>query len=619
MQQLATAEASPSDASDSPALPGGRDARPCAEASSGSRRVVLALGLGLALAGLVGLAVRLSLGRVFAVDEFAYAHAGWMIAQGAVPHLDFFETKFSGPLWLFSLVFALGGDDPHLIESLRVFCWPFVAVVVAGVGLLNRRVHPLAPLATAVVLLANPVFTNTVLEIRPDVVALAFLVAALVLIERSGDAGTSSAGSRIPAGRSRGLLIGVLLGLCAWGSAKAAIYASPLALVWLYERLRRDDSDARLFVAPFAIAAGFGAVVAGVLVLLVATGSFEAFVDQAIAHNRQFLLGERWRPWQLDAQFVLMNAPWLHALALVGLATLGFPDATSDRDGNAPSDQATRSAAPRARRMDLVLAAMLATAFASHAIQLYPFLYSLLPFMALEAIFAGRGLVRIARWIAIWPTADVAPLRRLLAVGLAGWTAIGAATGAALLYGIGAPSNQAQRALFDEIARVSGPGDAVYDNSGSYVARRSAYFLPWTDAPIRALWAEKLVREVPRAIEASECVVAVVDERFGGLPPALQSYLQSHFKPWSGSVLLWGADFAAEGGAVDAVFVANRTGAYRVMPAEVAAAGGLSIDGRPVGGEVVELARGSHSIRYRGESEGFRLQWLPGDRRLAAR
>lgn len=615
MQQLAAAEAPPTDASDSPARSGERDARLFTGASSRSRRVVLALGLGLALAGLVGLAVRLSLGRAFAVDEFAYAHAGWMIAQGAVPHLDFFETKFSGPLWLFSLVFALGGDDPHLIEALRVFCWPLVAIVVAGVGLLNRRVHLLAPLATAIILLANPVFTNTVLEIRPDVVALAFLVAALVLIERSADGRTSS-----PPGRrvSVGLLIGVLLGCCAWGSAKAAIYASPLALVWLAERLRRDEDDARIFVAPAVVAAGFAVVLAGVLALLFATGSLEAFVAQAINHNRQFLVGERWRPWQLDAQLVLMNVPWLHALALVGLGTLFF-GTTPPRDAIAPIDVVVLRAARRSRRFDLVLASMLATAFASHAIQLYPFLYSLLPFMALEAIFAGRGLVRIALWIAVGPTAEVPRLRRLFAVGLAGFTAIGIATGAALIYRIGAPSNQGQHALFDEIERVSGPGDAVYDNSASYVARRSAYFLPWTDAPIRALWAEKLVREVPLAIEASECVVAVVDDRFGGLPPALQSYVQSHFKPWSGSVLVWGADFAAESGSVEADFVANRSGTYRVLPAEVAVSGGLLIDGRPVEGDVVDLARGSHSVRYQGDSGGFRLQWLPGVRRLAAR
>ncbi|MFO0688469.1 MAG: glycosyltransferase family 39 protein [Myxococcota bacterium] len=581
-------------------------ARPDGEGSARSLRIGLALGLGLALAGLVGLAMRISLARAFAVDEFAYAHAGWMIAQGAVPHLDFFETKFSGPLWLFSIVFALGGDDPHLIGALRIFCWLFVAVVVAGVGLVNRRIHPLAPLATAVVLLANPVFTNTAIEIRPDTVALAFLVAALVLI------GRADTGRRAVVG----LAIGVLLGLSAVCSAKVSIYASPLALVWLLERRPGSDRAARLFRAPFAVAAGFAAVLVGSLGLLVGTGSLEAFIAQAIAHNRQFLVGERWRPWQLDVQFVLMNAPWLHALALVGLAGIVRPEKSASRETDASGEASADRAAARARRMDLVLAAMLATAFASHAIQLYPFLYSLLPFMALEAIFAGRGLVGIVRWIAVWPAA---PLRRLVAVGLAGWSAIGIAMGAALLAALGAPSNQGQRALFDEIERVSGPGDAIYDNSGSYVARRSAYFLPWTDAPIRALWAEKLVQEVPRAIEASECVVAVVDERFGGLPPALQGYLQAHFKPWSGSVLLWGADFAVRDGAVEGEFVANRSGTYRIQPAEVATSGGLSIDGRPVSGEVVELARGSHAVAYRGNSEGFRLQWLPGDRRLAAR
>lgn len=567
---------------------------------SPSTRIALGIGLSLALLLLIALAVRISFSRAYAVDEFAYAHAGWLIAQGAVPHLDFFETKFTGPLWLFSLVFAVGGDDPHLIQALRVLIWPFVAVVVVGAGLLNRRVHLLAPLVTALLLLANPVFTNTALEIRPDIVALAGLMAALGLVAHGGRS------------RTTGVVIGVLLGLCAWGSAKALIYASPVALAWAFERFVSIDEEDRLFHAPWAIVAGFAAVVAGVFFLLLATGSLDAFLAQAIHHNRQFLVGQRWRPWQPDVVFLLVNAAWLHVLALVELGSLVFVD---DRD------------AARARRMTGVLALLLASTFASHALQLYPFLYSLLPFMALEAVFAGRGLVRMASWIAGWRQARsetrlhgrLEPARGAVAVALVGWAVIGVGTGAGLLYSVGAPSNQIQLALLDEIARVSQPGDAVYDNSGSYVARRNAYFLPWTDAPIRAIWAEKLVREVPLAIEASDCVVAVLDERFQSLPEELKLYLHSHFKPYARGVLLWGTDFGTEDGEVDGVFRANRSGRYRIFPPSVAAEGGLSVDGKAVEGEVVELVKGSHPVRYRGQAAGFRLQWMPGDARLAAR
>lgn len=559
-------------------------------------------GVGLAVALLLwmGLAFRISSFRSFAVDEFAYAHAAWLIAQGAVPHLDFFETKFAGPLWLFSLVFAVGGDDPHLIRALRIFVWPVLAVVAISAGVLNRPFHRLAPLATVLVLLANPVFTNTALEIRPDIVALACLMAALAFAAQGGR------------GPTTGAAIGVLLGLCAWGSAKALIYASPVALAWLYERCVPVDEEDRLFRAPWAIVAGFVAVVAGVLTLLVGTGSLDAFFAQAIAHNRQFLVGERWRPWQPDVVFLLMNAPWLHVLALVELGSLAFGD--------------DRSSA-RERRMTGVLALLLASSFASHALQLYPFLYSLLPLMAIEAVFAGRGLVRMTSWISrgqrTGAEAHLATrlesVRRPLAVGLVGWAAVGAARSVALLYAIGAPTNQSQLALLDQIERVSRPGDAIYDNSGSYVSRPNAYFMPWTDAPMRTLWATKLVREVPLAIEASDCVVAVLDERFHSLPDELKFYLRSHFTPTTNGVLLWGADFKTEQGVVDGVFEANRSGRYRIFPSTLPGGGTLSLDGTTVSGDVLELTEGNHEVRYRGSAEGFRLQWSPEDSRPAAR
>lgn len=548
--------------------------------------------VGLVALACVVLGVRLSLGRAYAVDEFAYAHAGWLIAQGAIPTVDFFETKFHGPLWVFSTVFLAGGDDPHLIRALRLLIWPFVGVIVLATGLASRRLHPLAMAGTALALLANPVFLNTALEIRPDVVALACLLGGIALL----GPGSSSPG--------RAFAAGALLGLCLWSTAKAAIYGSPLALLWLHDATRRDPAARIGFGRPVVSLAGLATVGAGVLAYLLATGALASFISQAIDHNRQFLVGQRWRPWQLDPVFLATQVPWVHALAAVGLGTTLARRLQRGRFATA---------------LDPLWLALLATTFLSHALQRYPFLYSLLPFMAIEAIFAGRGLLALteaalaaagamrrgtASFVGVWTGVVVGGAAGLLLVaGL--WNGIG------ILATLGQPTNGAQHAVLEEIAALTSPGDPIYDNSGSYVARPNAYFLPWTDAPIRARWGAKLVEEVPLAIDRSDCVVALVDDRFHSLPEPLKAWIGRHFTPHRGPILLWGRDYAPDGGRVEDVFLANRAGHYRVMPAELVEGARLEIGGRPIESPVFALEEGEHALVYDGPHAGFRLQWAP--------
>ena len=36
-------------------------------------------------------AFRIALERYYSIDEFQYAHAGWLVSRGAVPYRDFFD------------------------------------------------------------------------------------------------------------------------------------------------------------------------------------------------------------------------------------------------------------------------------------------------------------------------------------------------------------------------------------------------------------------------------------------------------------------------------------------------------------------------------------------------
>jgi hypothetical protein len=243
--------------------------------------------------------------------------------------------------------------------------------------------------------------------------------------------------------------------------------------------------------------------------------------------------------------------------------------------------------------------------------------------MLIEAIFATRGIVFLLERTGLLGGIEIAEssrgalvlwTARALAAVMLFWSGIGIAHAARVLEGAEAATNESQHQLLTLIERVSDPGDPIYDNSGSYVARPNAYFLPWTDEPIRRIWADKLIREVPTAIEESDCVVAIVDPRFQSLPEALREYLLAHFKPYAGPVLLWGWDFESPTGRVDSTFLANRGGRYRVFPEAIAEEGGLRVDGKAISSVLFELAEGDHEVHYDGRRGGFRLQWAPPDR-----
>jgi hypothetical protein len=276
---------------------------------------------------------------------------------------------------------------------------------------------------------------------------------------------------------------------------------------------------------------------------------------------------------------------------------------------------------------DGLLCLLLLSSLASHGLQLYPFLYSLLPFMALEGIFAGRGLAWLLQAALETASRDevkrgslrLVGARRIMAICLLALAFAGTVRGGLLMVSLGSETNREQHALLDDVAELTQPSDPVYDNSGSYVARPNAYFMPWTDLPIRRIWAEKLIAEVPLAIEESDCVVAIVDDRIHTLPEPLKVYLREHFKPYRGTLLLWGQDYQVSDGHVAGRFRANREGRYRVFPEEISSEGGLTIGGVPIDSSVFHLVEGDHVVAYRGQRDGFRVQWEPRETSLAAR
>jgi hypothetical protein len=544
---------------------------------------LLQIALAAGLVWFAVLAVQLARLKFFSIDEFQYAHAAWLVADGQVPYRDFFEVHFPLVYQVLAPVFVVGGDDPTAVVGMRLGMLPLLAMACGAVALMNGRQSRLAVLAAPVLLLALPPFVTLATEIRPDAAAAALFLASLAVLRvtRLSD-------------RVCGAASGFLLVASAWGSQKAAFYGSIYALALIADLVARRSNNTQgsrpLLRSPIAFVGGVGAGLAVIAIYLTATKSWNDWWNWcfvwAVEHQRHYP-GFSWRkyfdPILIDAAWVFVLAAWGLALTLLALRARG-------RDAM--------------RDPDLLLVAALASTFASFALQRAPYPYSFLAFLAIVTVFAARGVGDLL-------AARTRPaLRAVLAIGLVAVLAVQSAKLAPLV----TVSNAAQLDVLSRIGRLTAPDDPAYDNSGSYVTRPHAYTYFYTDSFLRESIAETLAREVPRAIVDRGAVLHVRDLRFDTLPPALRTFLDRHFQPIDGDVALWGQHYVAPpGGALADTFLASRDDRYFVSPASALERAVLTIDGEPVREPVFRLSRGEHRIAYQGQPGELNVLWLPRD------
>jgi len=265
----------------------------------------------------------------YAIDEFQYSHAAWLVAQGEVPHRDFFEFHFALPYELLSVLYLGPEAGPERIRALRL---GMVVVLALALWAMAKLGGAAAPLLAALA----PSFVLHGTEIRPDVFAFAFFLAALAVREKK-------------------LLAGVLLGLAVLSSQKVLLYGAPVLLLL----------DRRLVAA-------FAAVLAAQLAFLAATGSLGAWWEQTWVFA--------FRHEQAYPGFPVSRYLWPalrdHVL-LFGLAAFGAWRHRSDR----------------------VLLLVLGATLFSFVFARAPFPYALVPFAGMAALFASHGLAALApRW-----------------------------------------------------------------------------------------------------------------------------------------------------------------------------------------------------------------------------
>ena len=155
------------------------------------------------------------------------------------------------------------------------------------------------------------------------------------------------------------------------------------------------------------------------------------------------------------------------------------------------------------------------TAFFSFSAQKAAYPYSLIPFIGLLAIFAGRGI--FALFVALRGAASARIARKALVIAAVTVVGVGLIVSLRKLEELREIDNRYQISVLRDLDRLTARGDPVYDNSGSGIDRPSVSFFFFTSAFLREqLWGY-LSRDVPGEIIRSGCPATLRDLRFNSL------------------------------------------------------------------------------------------------------
>ncbi len=531
--------------------------------------------VGVAICWWTFLSIHLALHKPFSSDEAVYAHSAWLISKGQVPYRDFFDHHFPFICQLLSLFFRVLGDDPRHIVALRLGMLPFLALGGIAAACINRPKGTAAAMLAPVFLFSIPAYMSLSVEIRPDPAAFALFLASLALWLDEGPRPPWRLGAS-----------GAFLALAVWTSQKALVYGSVLMMVfaldlatWFRHRTDRSKQE-----NPWWFLGGTAVVLGGIGLYLTLTHSWVDAWRWCVLWN---VMLQRMYPPILWHRF--FDPIFKNNYELFGLGALGLASAIRRTPG-----------VPGNRR-DLLLVGTLVSAFLSFRLQRAPLSYSLLPFLGLFAIFAARGVADICQ----------EPVRISLRVGVAVLAGVFLVRQNARLVGVARQSNGLQLAKLARIEELTTPTDTAYDNIGGYITRPHAYFFFFTDQLIRHTMADKLIREVPAALIAHDCVMRVQDPRSRDLPRPILDFLEANYQPFDGDLAFWGHRYEGTGKARENRFLAVRTGKYFVTPVSLVQHRSLMIDGQVMTQPIFVLSKGIHSVRYGGLWHTFYILWLP--------
>jgi hypothetical protein len=527
-------------------------------------------------------AFRIALERYYSIDEFQYAHAGWLVSRGAVPYRDFFQHYM--PLLYQSLAvpFLFLNSDPTAMRALRVIAFPIVLWIAYSCYRINSSSDGAWAFLTPMFLLSINAFVTRAVELRPDGYATALFFSAIALL---------SGGK--PVSRRRAFLAGALAGASFLASQKALYYCLAFVVALAIDVVPNRRRRRFLLGDPAGFVAGAAAVLFAFAIFLTATRAWPGWVEHAVRwsiyHQRHYY----GFPFARTFVPVFLENRFLFLLALIGLAVSFRRMFASGRAGVTPEDVLP------------VLA--LGSTFASFALTRAPHVYCLVPFFPALCVFSARGAVALGRRSTAGRAAPV--LRIALALVLASelveaYQRLDVAT---------MNRNDYQQATLARVAALTREDEPVFDNSGAAVARPHVLFHYYGDDLHLHLRAKELESQAPAEMLRKGCVLVLFERRFVVLPPKLLAFISENYQPYDGDLRLWGRRYRIEGRQLKDQFYAIRDGRYFVSPASALDDGKLLIDGRRVLSSTFTLTRGMKSVEYSGSEPQIYLLWLPAN------
>lgn len=261
--------------------------------------------------------------RAFDPDELEHAHAAFSVFGGLLPYKDFFEHHTPWYHYLLQPLFHLfdvaGSFESarHFLIAGRALSLALTVLSVALVVAMGRRwLGRQAGLLAGLFLVGQPVFFEKTVEIRPDVLALPFYLAGLLLVQR----GLSSTDGAWRKARWSFLTGGLCIGAAIMCTQKMLFVLPGLAAglgLWVALALRHD-ARARLKSRVLAsVGLGLALFVPGLLT--VAAFSLRGGGAEFIRNN--FLLNAGWKHVVIDQlrKTLASSAPIL-ILALLGVS-----------------------------------------------------------------------------------------------------------------------------------------------------------------------------------------------------------------------------------------------------------------------------------------------------------
>jgi len=460
----------------------------------------------------LSLRVLLLLNKTFDFDEFQNLHNAWMVSQGFIPYVDFWDNRTPLLMIMLSPFARIFGESVVylFIGRLVGFCASIAIFVM--VFRLARAVGTIYASIFSIFLLSlEMMFLYRTVEVRHDqLTLLTWLLGIWFVVRRGQDSSFRDYGMS-------GLSVGI--GLLFTPKAAFGIASLGLALV-LAALVQRPRTKEAGFIGPLAIFAMGAMLPLLVLILgfsLLGGGRAlwqQVFVD-SIFWPREAIQYSRIGLWLISFKAAPMF--WVISLCGLGLTFLRCRQPQSNRD----------------RVGVIVLSVSLVWACAAFFLLLpdvQP--HQLMPLIAFLAMFGGR----FGGWLLEAIAQQTSPLTRgWLTFGVALILAIGSLQAFANISKALNPlrlANREQLQFIQSILAMTKRSDSILDGSAAYIFRPQASFYGSLVNAVRfRIKSGDLKYDIPERCSTDRCQVVIMDKRLRDMPQATLDFIRRNYAP----------------------------------------------------------------------------------------